>query len=322
MTKLPHKKPKIILLIGQTASGKTQTAIKLAKEINGEVISADSRQVYKGLDIGSDKISKDGMQGVSHHLIDVMCPLTDTYTVSNFVRDASKAIAEIISRGKVPIVAGGTMLYIDALMGKVTVPEVAPDHALRAELSKRSAESLFNELKAKDPRRAAMMVTEGQDANLRRLVRALEVVASLGAVPNVAELSAVESPYDALWLGLTNEPKVQKEKINKRNAQMLEKGLVDEVQQLKDAGVSQKQFDTFGFEYKYPAMYLAGIPIIEEEEPTMEQVLMKMNSGTWRYAKKQRAWWNERDEISWYKYTVFDKIHSKATNFLEKKHKE
>jgi len=322
-------KPKIILLLGQTASGKTQTAINLAKAIDGEVISADSRQVYKSLNIGSDKITNKGMQGVPHHLIDIANPVArgplatgDSYTVSNFVHDASTAITDIIGRGKVPIIAGGTMLYIDALMGKVLVPEVAPNPRLRAKLEKQSPTLLFAELKSKDPRRAAQMVQEGQDTNPRRLVRALEIIATLGKVPNKNMHKCPRgllghSSYDALWIGLTNDHVIQKEKINKRNAEMLENGLMQEVQQLKEGGITQKQFDTFGFEYKYPAMYLNGIPIIQEEVPTMEQVLMKMNSGTWRYAKKQRAWWNGRDEIKWFKAGEYEKLRSLASKFLQ-----
>ncbi len=341
MTQDAHK-PKIILLIGQTASGKTNTAINLAKAVNGEVISADSRQVYKGLNIGSDKITKGGMQGVSHHLIDIADPLTDTYTVSNFVRDASAAITDMTSRGKVPIVAGGTMLYIDALMGKVLVPEVAPNPTLRTKLEQRSPASLFEELQIKDPRRAAQMVAEGQNTNSRRLIRALEIIHAIDKVPeytpaNKNTIKTKQHPitkshvgfgdwvqnitlngvlYDVLWLGLTNDQEVQKEKINKRNAEMLESGLMEEVQQLKSAGITQKQFDTFGFEYKYPAMYLANIPIILDEPPTLEQVLMKMNSGTWRYAKKQRTWWQGRDEIEWFMASEYEDIENTVRKFL------
>ncbi len=313
-------KQKIIILIGQTASGKTSTAIALAKEIGGEIISADSRQVYKGLNIGSDKVSNKNMQGISHHLIDIMCPLTDTYTVNTFIKDAQKAIVDIHSRGKVPIIAGGTMLYIDALMGNVIVPEVAPNHALRAEFEQLSPTCLFAELKKKDPRRAEQMVDEGQDKNKRRLIRALEIISELGKVPvkeNSKNSRGHLEHFDVLWIGLQNDPIEQKEKINKRNAEMLGKGLLNEVQSLKEKGITQEQFDTFGFEYKYPAMYLSGVPIIKDEPPTLEQVLMKMNSSTWRYAKKQRAWWQGRDEINWFKKSEYKKIKEKVATFLQ-----
>ncbi len=315
-------KPKIIILVGQTASGKTSTAIELAKAIDGEVISADSRQVYKHLNIGSDKITKEQMQGIPHHLLDVADPLRQTYTVSNFVDDATKAIQKIKNRGKVPIVAGGTMLYIDALLGNVLVPEVEPNHALRKKLNSRTAEELYSELKAKDPRRAKQMITEGQDSNPRRLIRALEIVAKLGQVPRPQDNDSIENPlsgFDVLWTGLHNELSIQKEKINKRNAKMLKDGLLDEVKGLIDMGVTQEQFDTFGFEYKYPAMYLFGIPIIKDEPPTLEQVLMKMNSSTWRYAKKQRAWWSDRDKITWFKAEERIAFINKVENFIKNK---
>ncbi len=309
-------KGKVIVLIGQTASGKTDTAIRLAKELDGEVISADSRQVYKHLNIGTDKVSEEQMQGVPHHLIDITDPLTDTYTVSDFVRDATTAIVDIHKRGKVPIVAGGTMLYIDALFGKVQVPEVPPNAKLRAELEQRGRTSLFAELQSKDPRRAEQMIVERQDTNKRRLIRALEVVKALGQVPKVDGLSAVESAYDILWLGLQNEPKAQKDKINKRNAKMLAGDLLNEVKELQNIGITQDQFNTFGFEYKYTAMLLSGTPIILDNPPTLDDVLLKMNSGTWRYAKKQRAWWADRSEINWYKSSEYAQLKSQVKNFL------
>jgi len=342
------QKPKIIILIGQTASGKTQTAIKLAKAINGEVISADSRQVYKHLNIGTDKVNKEAMQGVPHHLIDITDPVargplatllarfgisqkSSRYTVSNFVYDAQAAIEDITSRGKVPIIAGGTMLYIDALMGNVNVPNVAPNPKLRAQLKQQSPALLFSKLQATDPCRAAQMVTEGQDKNPRRLIRALEIIDALGKVPENTQnnypitkshvgfgdwVMIGREEYDVLWLGLNNDPILQKEKINKRNAEMLENGLLEEVQQLQKMGISQEKFDTFGFEYKYPAMYLSGIPIIQNEVPTLEQVLMKMNSDTWRYAKKQRAWWQGRNEINWFKASEYENLLKKTQDFL------
>ncbi len=320
MNKLINTKPKIILLIGQTASGKTSTAIKLAKDINGEVISADSRQVYKGLNIGSDKITKKDMQGIPHHLIDIANPLTDTYTVNTFIKDAKKAIADIHNRGKVPIIAGGTMLYIDALMGNVLIPKVAPNTKLREKLEQQNTESLFKQLKNKDPRRANQMVTEGQDKNKRRLIRALEIVNELGKVPQQSSSNVAKSfpeTYDVLWIGLQNDSVVQKEKINKRNAKMLERGLLVEVKSLMKQGITQKQFDTFGFEYKYPAMYLSGTPIIKNEPPTLDQVLIKMNSGTWRYAKKQRVWWQNRNEINWFQKKEYQKIKGKVKIFMQ-----
>ncbi len=314
------KKCEVVALIGQTASGKTSTAIKLAREINGEIISADSRQVYTGLDIGSDKVTAEQMQGVPHHLLSIANPLTETYTVSSFIQDATESIEDICNRGKVPIVAGGTMLYIDALFGNVLVPEVPPNPRLRSELEQRGSVSLFAELQSKDPRRAKQMIVEGQNSNKRRLIRALEVVEQLGRVPKVDDLSAVESSYNILWLGLTNEPKLQKEKINKRNSEMLDGGLLEEVSKLQKSGITQEQFNTFGFEYKYPSMYLSGIPIIQDEDPTLEQVLMKMNSSTWRYAKKQRAWWNKRENIKWFMPDEYNSLKNSVRKFLSKKY--
>ncbi len=329
---MDKQKTNIIVLVGQTASGKTSTAIRLAKEIGGEIISADSRQVYKHLNIGTDKVTAKQMQGVPHHLLDIIDLVagdslaTHRYTVSDFVNDASAAIADITSRGKVPIIAGGTMLYIDALMGNVNVPEVPPNQKLRSKLEQLSPTWLFEKLKDKDPRRAEMLVKEGQGANSRRLIRALEIIHTLGKVPENTQVNKCTRGhfvhFNALWIGLHNDPDIQKEKINKRNAEMLHRehrskaSMLDEVRGLIDIGITQEQFNTFGFEYKYPAMYLSNIPIILNEPPTLEQVLMKMNSSTWRYAKKQRAWWSGREEIRWFRPDNYSELLKTVRKFL------
>ncbi len=318
-------KTKVLVILGPTASGKSDLAVELAKKYNGEVISADSRQVYKGLNIGTDKITKTEMRGIPHHMLDVVSTKV-RFTVADFVRRGQEIIADISSQGKLPIVVGGTMLYIDALFSKVHVPRVPPNQKLRDKLQQRSAESLLAELIVKDSRRAKMLTQEGQSQNKRRLIRALEIINTLGSVPKADDTNTKSSPYDILWLGLQNDSKTQKEKINKRNAEMLNQdskskqhggaSLLDEVKWLIDKGVTQKQFDTFGFEYKYPAMYLFGTPIIKDNQPTLDDVLLKMNSSTWRYAKKQRAWWAGRDEINWFGADEYGKLRAKVREFI------
>lgn len=295
---------KAIVIVGQTASGKTATAIKLAQALHGEIISADSRQVYKGLTIGADKIAQTDMQGVPHHLIDVADPTADIYTVSNFVSDATKAMGDICARGHTPIIAGGTMLYIDALFNRVQFPNIPPNQALRAELERKTAEELYTELLLVDPTRAASI----EPANKRRIIRALEIIATLGTVPTTKH---VAPPAHVLFIGLYNEEVIQREKIETRNAHMLEHGLLTEVRELHDAGVSWERMKAFGFEYSFPAQYIKG-------EITKEECLTKMNSGTWRYARKQKKWWRNRDEIHWFKADEFDAILQTAQEFLRK----
>ena len=169
---------KVLVILGPTAIGKSALAVKLAKRFDGEVISADSRQVYKGLDIGTGKITKKEMGGIPHHLLDVADPKKQ-FSVSDFVREANHALAMIYHSGRVPIIVGGTGFYIDALTGDVSLPEVPPDKLLRAKLNKLSNEELFEILKKKDPERAETIDRH----NKVRLVRALEIIEALGKVP-------------------------------------------------------------------------------------------------------------------------------------------
>ena len=171
---------KLIVILGPTASGKSDMAVKLAKRFNGEVVSADSRQVYKGLDIGTGKITKKEMQGVKHHLLDVANPKKQ-FTASDFVDLTSGLIRQIVNRRKVPIICGGTGFYIDALLGDKQIPEVPPNLKLRKELEKKSVEKLFEILKKLDPERAKNIDAK----NPRRLIRAIEICKVLGRVPKL-----------------------------------------------------------------------------------------------------------------------------------------
>ncbi len=168
------EKPKILVIVGATASGKTALSIDLAKQYTGEIISADSRQIYKTLNIGTGKVTTKEMDGIPHHLIDVVYP-TETYNADDFKKDAKKAIVDIISRGHLPIIAGGTFFYVDTLLGRITTPNVPPNPQLRRTLEAMSAEELYNELRERDQRRALEMDPQ----NKRRLVRALEIISAL-----------------------------------------------------------------------------------------------------------------------------------------------
>ncbi len=276
-------KPKIIVIVGPTASGKTSLSLELAKKLNGEVVSADSRQVYKGLDLGTGKVTEAEMEGVPHHLLDVADP-KETYTVTDYVRDARKEISNISSRGKIPIVVGGTFFYIDALLGRSIPPEVEPNEALRAELEKKSAEKLFEILMEKDPERA---LTIDKD-NKRRLVRALEIVDALGKVPNTKS----EELYDATIIGISISKEKLKENIHKRLIDRLDKGMIEEVKNLHANKLSYERMYELGIEYKYIAEYL-------EEKITKDEMMKQIELKSLQYAKRQMTWLKRDKSVKW-----------------------
>ncbi|MFM2381784.1 MAG: tRNA delta(2)-isopentenylpyrophosphate transferase, tRNA dimethylallyltransferase [Candidatus Parcubacteria bacterium] len=296
------KKPKIIVIVGPTGSGKTALSLLLAKQFDGEVINADSRQVYKGLDIGTEKITQDEMDGVPHHLLDVVS-ITKTYTAADFKRDAENAIKNILSRGKVPIIAGGTFFYIDTLLGKMSNAQVAPNPELRAVLEQKSTEELFLELKEKDPRRAEAIDKD----NKRRLVRALEIIEAIDHVP-VFEVQT-ESSYEALILGLEVDPVLLRTKLRTRAEAALTKGLVEETKKLLGSGVSKERLLEIGHEYKLVLTYLDGTI-------TDAELIQKCEEKNWQYAKRQRMWLKRDKTIEWFHPEDTSAIVSKVTEFL------
>ena len=187
------KKQKLIVVIGPTASGKTGLSIALAKKYDGEVISADSRQIYRGLDMGTEKVTKKEMSGVPHYCIDVASPKR-TYTVEQWRREAQKAIDSMTKRNKLPIVAGGTAFYVESLVYGTSFPSVKPNVQLRKELQKKTVEELFSILKKLDPKRAKTI----EQKNPRRLIRAIEIATELGQVPRIPKQKPL---YEITWIG-------------------------------------------------------------------------------------------------------------------------
>ncbi|MFA6520317.1 MAG: tRNA (adenosine(37)-N6)-dimethylallyltransferase MiaA [Candidatus Paceibacterota bacterium] len=274
------QKQKVIVILGQTATGKSDFAVKVAKKYNGEIISADSRQVYKGLDIGTGKISKKEMRGIPHYLIDVVS-LKKKFAVTEYQKKAISAIAEILSRGKTPVICGGTGFYIDAITKGVVFPTVPPNLKLRKILEKKSTEELFKILKKLDTRRAKNIDSK----NKVRLVRAIEIATAIGKVPEIKE---TKSPFKFIKIGLYLPEDKLKKKIEKRVKKMFQMGLLKEIKRLKKAGVSDKRLKEFGFEYF---------------NPTPEKVIKE----TIKYAKRQMTWFKRDKEIKW-----FEPIESKA----------
>ena len=274
-----------MVVVGPTASGKTGMAVELAKRFNGEVVSADSRQVYRGMDIGTAKVTTEEMQGIPHHLLDVASP-TEVYTASDFARDAKIVINDIISRGRLPIVAGGTFFYIDTLLGKVTVPEVPPDQVLRATLEEKSAADLLSILESLDPDRAASIEPENQ----RRLVRAIEIATYLGKVP---PQSPSDCPYDVLTIGLLINIETHGEIVKQRIIERLNTGMADEVRTLLESGVTHERLESFGLEYRYLSRYLRGLL---DYDSMVEELSVK----TRQFAKRQMTWLKRDKTIQWF----------------------
>ncbi len=280
------QKPKVIAIIGTTSSGKTALSLELARRFSGEIISADSRQVYQGLTIGTGKILPEEMQDIPHHLIDVARPDT-RFSVADFTAKATTAIDEILKHHHIPFVVGGTGMYVSALLEGITFPEIQPNEKLRNELEQKTTEELFALLESKDPRRAETIDPE----NKRRLIRALEIVDAIGRVP---ELSLQESPYDVLWIGLELPKELLQQKIRARIDNMIDRGLIHEVETLIANGISHERLQELGLEYRHIADYLQG------NYTNLGSMIDDLATKTWQYAKRQLTWFKRNQNIQWF----------------------
>lgn len=294
-------KPKVIAIVGPTASGKTALSIAMAKKFEGEIVSADSRQVYIGMDIGTGKVTREEMDGVPHHLIDIADPVT-VYTGADFARDAGLAMESIIARGHVPIVTGGTFFYIDLLRGKMQPAPVEPNEDFRNSLAHFKDDELFAQLQDKDTRRAENI----DPFNRRRLVRALEVIEALGAVP---EQKPMESPYEWLMVGVETTKDPLHDKIHERLLSRLESGMVAEVENLHTQGVSFERFDDLGLEYRYIGQYL-------QKKLTYEEMVVELETKIRQYAKRQTTWLKRDAEIEWFASDNTEGIFKRIQDFL------
>lgn len=277
-------KPKVIAIAGPTASGKTKMAIELAKQIDGEIISADSRLVYKGFDIAAAKPTVKERDGIPHHLIDIVEPEYD-YSVADYHDDAKKAIYDILSRGKTPIVAGGTGLYFRVLLENYDLPRVKANPKLRAELDSREKEDLLAELKNLDKISYEKLI----DANKRRIVRALEVTKILN-LP-FSEVSTQKEPeFEVEWkMPKINSREELYERINQRVDKMVEDGLIEETKKLLEKHGRIKNFVcTIG--YQEVLTYLDG-------EATLEEALDKLKQHSRNYAKRQLTWFRKNPKL-------------------------
>lgn len=280
MTKL---KPKVIAIVGPTASGKTGFAVSLAKKLNGEIISADSRLVYKGFDIGTAKPSIEEREGIPHYMIDIVEPEFD-YSAGLYAQEAEKLIFDISKRGKVPVVVGGTGLYFRLLLENYDVPKVEPDYELREKLAKLSYSELVLMLEAKDPVRAKEIEVNDK----KKLIRAIEMAEHLEKPLSEYKKEPV---FDVEWIGL-NYPRAELyERINKRVDMMIKDGLVEETEYLlKKHGRIKNLVCTIG--YQEIVQYLDNLLTLEEAKDKLKQ-------NTRNYAKRQLTWFRKNPAIKW-----------------------
>lgn len=300
-------KPKIVVIVGPTCSGKSELAVKLAKKFNGEIISVDSRQVYRDLNIGTGKVPgrwhklnyPSGERSLAkwivlgnkifmykdtpHHLIDEVKP-QKIFTVAQYQKRAKKIIRSVTQRGKMPILAGGTGFWIDAVVYGINFPKVPPNIKLRKRLSRKSAQKLLQILRKLDRKRAKII----EQKNPRRLIRAIEIAKKLGKVPTIKR----KNPYTALWIGIQLTAQDLKKKIHKRIISQINEGMIDEAKILHKNGLSWRRFYELGLEYKFLADYLTKK---RDQKEMTEQLEKAIND----YARRQIVWFKKNSEIHW-----------------------
>ena len=346
---------KLLVVLGPTSSGKSELAVKLAKKFNGEIISCDSRQIYRGMNLGTGKVegkwcllpsplargdvssASERQRGwtnknklyfvyksIPHHLIDFQNPARQ-YSVARFGSEAKKIITDVIRRGRLPILCGGTMHWIDAVVYSQTIPNVKPDPKLRAKLEIQSAAALFKQLLKLDSARAKTI----DRFNKRRLVRALEIVITTGRpVPQIINLKS--SILNPLWLGITLPQTDLYKKIDHRLKQRIKQGMIKEIKSLhsnsplargdvpkgqrgRTNGLSWRRLESFGLEYKYISLFL-------QKKISYDEMLSQLSYAIKHYSKRQLTWWKRNKEIKWIK-PDFKKAVALTKKFLDQKEK-
>ncbi len=304
------KKRPLIILTGPTAVGKTELSIKLAKAVNGEIISADSIQVYKHMDIGSAKVTKEEMDGVKHYLIDVLEP-TDEFNIYVFKKLANEAMEEIYAKGKVPIIAGGTGFYIQSVLYDIEFSNEEGDKSYRHELEKKAAnegvEVIHKMLEQVDPKAAS----EIHENNLRRVIRALEYYNETGKriSEHNEEQRQKNSPYDFKYYVLNMDRDKLYERINLRVDIMLENGLLLEVKKLKDMGYSSDLVSMQGIGYKEIREYI-------DDRCTYDEAVETLKKNTRNFAKRQLTWFRREESVTWLNHEAFDNDKDKILEFM------
>ncbi len=307
--------PKILVIVGPTASGKTRMAVELAQRHNGEVISADSMQIYRTMDIGTAKPTKEEMGGVPHHMIDVADPEED-FSVARYVEMAARCVDDVLARGKLPIVAGGTGLYIDSLLSGRTFASFSPDSALRGELEQELAEkggqAMLEALAQMDPEAAQRLHPNDH----KRIIRALEVYRSTGKTitQHNRETQAIPPRYDALTIGLAfQDRQAMWRRIDQRVDEMVAAGLEDEVRRLLTSGISPKCTAMQAIGYKEFTQALSG-------EMTWQEAADVVKLRSRQYAKRQLTWFGRNPNTRWVRWDdppEFEQGRRASTEYME-----
>jgi len=279
------QKNKLIVILGPTAAGKTALSIKLAKKFNGEVVSADSRQVYKKMDIGTGKVSQKEMDDVPHYLLDIVSPKTK-FSVAQYQKKATLAVNKISQKKKQPFLVGGSAFYIYSIVDGYQFPEMKANPSMRKELEKKSLEELQKILKKLDPRRYKTVELK----NKRRVIRAIEIAQTLGRVPKLNK----NPQFECLLLGISRDKEELKRLIHKRQIKQFEQGMIKEVAHLKKSGVSWKRLDSFGLEYRWIARYL-------QNKISKEEMEKRLETDTIKFSKRQMTWFRKDKRIHWIK---------------------
>ena len=270
--------PRIYVVCGPTATGKSDYAVELALKVDGEVISADSRQIYRGMDLGTGKITPEEMRGIPHHLLDIRDPNED-FSVEEFQKLAKEKIEEILTRGRTPIICGGTGFYIQSITDNIVFQNIPKNELLRKELEEKSLEEL-KEMLAEIPKEEDSKI---DTENKRRLIRAIEIGRFLGKIPAIQKGPEI---YDFEFTYLDFPDEILKKRISNRLEKRLEMGMIEEVQKLHNEGLSWARLENFGLEYKYIAEYL-------QEKISKEEMIETLKLKIWQYAKRQRTWFKK-----------------------------
>ncbi len=305
------KNSNIICVIGPTSSGKSELAVKLAQKYNGEIISADSRQIYRGFNLSSGKVEgqwKDFptknlskqtnakkqifiYKNIPHYLIDEASPKTQ-YSIAKFQRLGTKIVKDILKRGKTPIICGGTMHWVDGLATGQTIPEVKPNPELRKQLEQLTLPELFERLKKLDPERANNIDSK----NPRRLIRALEIIDSTGKpVPTVTN----KHEWSVIWIGINPGNEQLEKNIYKRILSRIKDGMIEEISDLHRNGLSWKKLEEFGLEFKFVSLFLQNK--LSKQEMPKQEMIEQLFAAHKKYVKRQLTWWKRNKQIRWFK---------------------
>ncbi len=307
---MENKLPKIIVVLGPTASGKTDLALRLAKKYNGEIVSADSRQVYKQMNVGTAKPAgewKDGayvVEGVSHYMMDIINPNED-FSLADFKKIAINSIYDILKRGKLPIIVGGTGLYVWAIVDNLDIPTVKPNLELRKELEKKSLSELVSQLQELDPQTAEKIDIK----NPRRVLRALEVVISSGK-SFMAQQTKSEPLFNTLQIGISMLKEELDLRIEKRIGVQMKDGLLAETEMLKASGYDWNLPSMSGIGYRQIGYYL-------QNKMSLSEAVETLKTDTKKYAKRQITWFKRDKRIHWIQNGDKEKTEELVENFLK-----